>query len=147
MPNREIREVCFDPLSEPVCLSLNLETDYPSTYQITSHDCSGTFQGTLMIGNNISGPTDIITLPINSSALDQQHIGWHFTIAAPSERKKVTYSIEINLSQGHQLLTPEPIHISGHHKIEKVVIGFIKLVAHQSLSSDNNQQFLAGNSV
>ncbi len=100
-----------------------------------------------MIGNNISGPTDIITLPICTSALDQQHIGWHFTIAAPSDRKKVTYSIEINLSQGHQLLTPEPIYICGHHEIEKVVIGFIKLVADQSLPESHILPFAAENSA
>lgn len=133
MPGNQIQEILFDSHGDMLRMDVRLESDLPCTYEITSHDCHGVFQGTVMKGNNIGGPVDSFNIPTNIGELDQRVVGWHIIFAAPKEEKESTFLAAINFFQGDVDLLKDPISLSGNHSAEKFFIGFARFVNDRSV--------------
>jgi hypothetical protein len=135
MPNKQIHEVSFDDLGEVMQLDICLKSALPCTYEITAHDSSGLFQGTIMKGNNIGGPLDSFHIPTDILELDQRVIGWHIIFGASENDDVEEFSATINFRQGSEELLEKPIGHVGFHKSEKIIIGFARFI--QQHSTDN----------
>lgn len=141
MSNHRIQEILFDEYGELLRMDVRLESDQACTYEITTHDSHGVFQGTVMKGNNINGPMDSFNIPTNTGELDQRVIGWHIIFAAPKEDKEDTFLATINFQQGDDCLLNGPISLSGNHSSEKVIIGFARFVNSRAMNNHREKQF------
>ena len=141
MPGNHIQEILFDGYGEMLRMDVRLESDQPCTYEITTHDSQGVFQGTVMKGNNIGGPVDSFNIPTNTGELDQRVIGWHIIFAAPKEEKEDTFLATINFQQGNACLLDGAISLSGHHKSEKVIIGFARFVNSRAMNGHSGKHY------
>ncbi|GLQ06940.1 hypothetical protein [Sneathiella chinensis] len=128
MPHNQIQKVRFDNRGDLLRMDVRLESDQLCTYEITSHDADGLFQGTVMKGNNINDSVDSFNIPTNTEELDQRVIGWHFIFAAPKGDVKRTFQATIDFHQGDIGLLEQPISLSGDLQSEKVIIGFARFV-------------------
>ncbi|MEH6404733.1 MAG: hypothetical protein V7750_15260 [Sneathiella sp.] len=136
MPSNQIQEILFNGHGDMLRMDVRLESDLPCTYEITTHDCHGVFQGTVMKGNNIGGPVDSFNIPTNIGELDQRVVGWHIIFAAPKEERESTFLAAINFHQGDVGLLNSPISLSGNHSAEKIFIGFARFVNDRSAVSN-----------
>ncbi len=134
MSGNHIQEILFDEYGEMLRMDVRLESDQPCTYEITTHDSQGVFQGIVMKGNNISGSVDSFNIPTNTGELDQRVVGWHIIFAAPKEEKEHTFLATINFQQGDSSLLDDPICLSGNHSTEKVIIGFARFVNSRAMN-------------
>ncbi len=134
MTNSLAHEILFDNQGENIRLDLLFESKTPCTYEITSHDSRGMYQGTIMKGNNLSGPADRFHIPTNITELDQRLIGWHIIFGAPMDGEENKYSASIRFSQGGDQFLSDKICDTGFHKTEKVIIGFARFMAHADFS-------------
>ena len=141
MSGNHIQEILFDGYGEMLRMDVRLESDQPCTYEITTHDSQGVFQGTVMKGNNIGGPMDSFNIPTNTGELDQRVIGWHIIFAAPKEEIEDTFLATINFQQGNDCLMNGPISLSGHHSSEKVIIGFARFVNSRAANTLSRERY------
>jgi|GEM_PF-5920626 len=134
MPSNQIQEILFDGHGDMLRMDVRLESDLPCTYEITTHDCHGVFQGTVMKGNNIGGSVDSFNIPTYVEELDQRVVGWHIIFAAPKEDKENTFLATINFYQGNVALLDGSISLAGNHSAEKIFIGFARFVDDRSVA-------------
>ncbi|MBO6824600.1 MAG: hypothetical protein JJ879_00250 [Sneathiella sp.] len=129
MPSTHLTEISFDSKGEPLKLELSLISQLPSTFEITSHDRHGVYQGTIMKGNNLNGPNDSFHIPTSVDELDQRIIGWNIIFSSPDELDEAEYEAILNFIQGTDEPLSPPLVKSGAHQNEKIVMGFARFVA------------------
>jgi len=124
--NKNIPEIPFDPFGETLYIDVVMESAQVCTYEFTSHDVKGFFQGAIIKGNNISGSRARFHMPVNVENLDHQIIGWHIILAEPAELKDAPFEVTIHFKQEGFAIQQPPLTISGTHSSEKVIIGFAR---------------------
>jgi hypothetical protein len=123
-----IPEIFFDSLGETLRMTVKVTAANPCTYEITSHDSHGVFQGTVMKGNNLNGSHDVFNIPTHIDELDQRVVGWHFIFSTRDENRNPCPAAVINFYQGDMELLPTPIALTGDPSKTDVVIGFARFI-------------------
>jgi len=115
MPSSRLTEISFNAKGDPLRLDLSLTSQLASTFEITSHDRHGVYQGTIMKGNNLNGPDDSFHIPTSVDELDQRIIGWNIIFSEPDEDTNSEYKAILNFVQGTEDALSPPLVKTGLH--------------------------------